>query len=57
MIREEEARKKAEEFIDNLKQAWREGGWPCEGWDEGEVREALIENMVEAIKKSYEIGG
>jgi hypothetical protein len=47
---EEQDRKDAESFIDQLKEKWRKAGLPCAGWDGGEVRDRVVSNILEAIK-------
>jgi hypothetical protein len=51
MAKNEEARKKATEFVDQLKETWRAKGLPCLGWDEGPTREALIKAMTNVIEE------
>jgi hypothetical protein len=55
MGKNEEARKKAAEIVDQLKERWRAAGLPCPGWDEGPIREALIETMTDTIKECQKL--
>lgn len=52
-----EERKKAEEFVDNIKETWQTKGLPCKGWDEEKTRESLIGAFMWAIQECNETPG
>ena len=52
-----ERRKKAEEFVDSIKETWQAKGSSCKGWDEEKTRESLIGAFMWAIEECNKTPG